>query len=302
MVVTTGPLPVQAGNRPDRPLSETGSPSGDVGSLRRSRAIHVVLAALLVVVSGGGVASMVLGWSIRIVESPSMGEAAPVGTLVIDRRTDPAALVDGDVITYRPPGGGTTYTHRIIEVSPEGFRTRGDINGASDAWLVTPSMVVGKAEILLPGIGWILRLAPWLAIGVVLVWFATWPLGSAPLRSGLRLTGTSAVVTGTLLVLRPIAGFTMLTTAPTAHGLLATVVSTGMLPVRVAVAGGRNAVLAPGEVGRLLMPASPSGHVSLTSALSLGAGGWLAAGLLCALPLIGVLALGLPSGESRELG
>jgi signal peptidase I len=265
--------------------------------LRSPGAAWALVTALLIAAAGAVVGGLLLGWSVMVVQSPSMGTAAPIGTLVLVQRTDTTTLHRGDVISYRPPEGGTTYTHRIVRVVPGGFRTQGDINGAADPWLVRPTMVVGRAVALLPGAGWVVRLVPWLAIGVVVVWFASWPIRSVRLRSGSRLIGACAVVTGTLLVLRPVAGYSMLTTAPSPRGMLATVVSTGMLPVRIDASGGRSVRLAPGEVARLLMPADHAGHVQLSSTLSLDLAGWCGFGLLCALPLLGVLVFGLPSDD-----
>lgn len=257
----------------------------------------LVVGLVLVLLVGAGASCAALGWSVRVVQSPSMGRSAPVGTLVLSQRVEASALRVGDVVTYRPPGERVTYTHRIVDAVPGGVRTRGDINGAPDPWTVTPDMVVGRAAALVPGLGGVLRLAPWIAIGVVLVWFASWPVRSARLRSGVRLLGASAVVTGTMLVLRPVAGYTMLTTAPAPRGLLATVVSTGMLPVRIDASGGRSVRLEPGEVARLLLPADAAGHVQLGSGLALDLAGWCCLGLLCALPLLGVLVVGLPADD-----
>jgi signal peptidase I len=294
MVVGTGPVPVQVGPWPDRPIVDPSRPRLRIAMGRGG----LVVGLFLVLVIGGGATCAALGWSLRVVESPSMGRTAPVGTLVLSQRVDSGALRVGDVITYRPPGEGVTYTHRIVSAVPGGFRTRGDINGAPDAWTVTPPMIVGRAAALLPGLGTVLRLAPWIAIGMVLVWFATWPIRSARARSSARLVGASVVVTGTLLVLRPVAGYTMLTTAPTPRGLLATVVSTGLLPVRVSPSGGRSVELEPGEVARVLLPADPTGHVQLGSVLCLDAVGWCCFAVLCALPLIGVLVVGLPTDDA----
>lgn len=288
MAVTTGPAPPV---QPDAPEVT-----------RRRRRLAVVVAALLVLAL---VAPLLiaagLGWRALVVRSPSMGRAAPVGSLVVVRPVAATELRVGDVITYRPPGErGTSYTHRIVEVDPTGFRTRGDINGAADPWTVTPQMLVGMVTVTVPGLGWILRVAPWLAIGAVVIWSATWPIRAAGTRAALRLAGFCATVTGTLLVLRPVAGYSVLTMAPADGGLLATVVSTGLLPVRVSAAGGGGATLPPGAMTRLLLPVSPDGHVQLASSLGLDAVGWCVLGLVCAMPLLGVLLVGLPAEETRR--
>ena len=261
----------------------------------RALVLGVGLVALLLGVG----AAWASGLRVFVVESPSMGTAAPVGSLVIGEAGSAASI--GDLITFQPPGSGSTpYTHRIVSSGAEGFRTRGDINGAADPWTVTPQMLVGVVTLTVPGLGWILRVAPWLAIGAVVIWSATWPIRAAGTRAALRLGGFCATVTGTLLVLRPVAGYSVLTMAPADGGLLATVVSTGLLPVRVTAAGGGGATLPPGAMTRLLLPASPDGHVQLASSLGLDAAGWCVLGLVCAMPLLGVLLVGLPAEETRR--
>ncbi|WP_434318962.1 S26 family signal peptidase [Leifsonia sp. P73] len=61
------------------------------------------------------------GWRWFIVESPSMGRTAPVGTLVVTSPVSVSAVHVGDVITFHPPTSpDETYTHRVREVTPPG--------------------------------------------------------------------------------------------------------------------------------------------------------------------------------------
>jgi hypothetical protein len=56
-----------------------------------------------------------------------------------DRRIRP-----GDVIYFRPPKGGHTIVHRVVSVSPQGIRTRGDNNPSEDDHWLQPSDVLGQ--------------------------------------------------------------------------------------------------------------------------------------------------------------
>jgi signal peptidase len=84
----------------------------------------------------------------------SMEPAIPVGSVVVIKAVDPDTLRVGDVITFRvlePP----SITHRIVNVTDEGFITRGDANNGPDVWVVKKENVVGKVEMTIPFIGYL---------------------------------------------------------------------------------------------------------------------------------------------------
>jgi len=68
-----------------------------------------------------------------MVTTPSMGPAAPVGTLILTRPVRIGDTRVGDIIAFHPPTEPReTFTHRVVTVDPDGgLRTRGDINGAT---------------------------------------------------------------------------------------------------------------------------------------------------------------------------
>jgi signal peptidase I len=49
----------------------------------------------------------------------------------------------GDVIYFHAPDEGD-IVHRIIAITPEGVRTRGDNNPRDDDWLIPPSAIIGR--------------------------------------------------------------------------------------------------------------------------------------------------------------
>lgn len=267
---------------------------------------HVVSPAMLLVltvavlIGGVTLALGVTGTSVRVVESPSMGRAAPVGTLVVDRSTSFETLRVGDVITYRPPESGGSVTHRIVEKTAAGLRTRGDINGAADSWTVRPAMVIGRAAALVPGAGWFVRLGPWVVLGILALGCLTLPISSSTIRAGVRVVGTCAVASVIVVVQRPLVGWSVLTQTPTSGGVDAAVVGTGLLPIRLTGADGRSVAAQPGEVVHLLLAPDKTGRIAFDVALGLGWSGWCCAVLICLVPLMAVLAVGLP-GPSAEI-
>lgn len=258
-------------------------------------AVAAVAAAALVFQSGGG------RWF--VVETPSMGTAAPVGTLVLTRPATVAELRVGDVITYRTPDGtGELFTHRVVEKHDGTVTTQGDINGALDPWQLTDAAIAGRAIALLPGAGWAVRALPLVSLGMLLLWVLTAPMSSRAWRGAARVLGVSVVASVVVYVLKPLVGIVMLTTDAAKHGAQATVVSTGLLPISVKGDSGRAVHLASGQVATVRIPsAAADGQYHLMSNLDLSALGWVAAIALCALPLAYCLIVGLPRDAREEL-
>ncbi|MDP9026228.1 MAG: signal peptidase I [Actinomycetota bacterium] len=254
----------------------------------------VMLTSLLALI-----ALTLTGWRAFVIESPSMGRAAPVGTLVIDRPVHGDVIRVGDVVTYRPPGfAAETYTHRVISSSALGIRTKGDLNGSADPWLTPVRNVVGKAVGIVPGAGWLLRMAPWAGHGIGAVWVLTRFIRSSTWRSGARLVGLSIVVGGIVAVMHPLANSVVISSLPVGGHVEADVVSTGVLPIRIRLTEGAVVDLASGEMRRLSIPASGAGRFMFTTVLHLDPVGWVLLALVWMLPLAWILVVGLPADSS----
>ena len=117
------------------------------GSIKRFAlwgAAGLALAAMLLV------PALLAGVRIFAVQTPSMGQVAPVGTLVIT--TPGPAYVAGDIITFAT--GSLSHTHRIVRVQADGtLITKGDLNGTEDPLPTAPADVIGKVTVILPGFG-----------------------------------------------------------------------------------------------------------------------------------------------------
>lgn len=59
----------------------------------------------------------------------------------------------GDVITF-DTGSSVPTTHRIIEITDEGYITQGDANNSKDTTAVKPEQVIGKVFFTIPGVGY----------------------------------------------------------------------------------------------------------------------------------------------------
>lgn len=262
---------------------------GVVGPAAAAVALLVVLAGSL---AGAGVACYV-------VASASMGTAAPVGALVVTRAVDDGGIDRGDLVAFRPPAEpGTVYIHRVVRIDGDRVVTRGDLNAAADAWTLRRDDVVGRAVAVLPGAGFVVRAAPIVLIGVVVVALATWPVRNRTVRSAARLVGASAVLAAAAMQVKPFVGLTVLAAAPLADGgFAARIVSTGLLPVLVTGAD-RDVVLGPGATARLLF-SDASRSVGLHASLAFTWWQWVSAVLACLLPTACSLLL---AARSRRVG
>lgn len=104
------------------------------------------------------------GFSTAIISTGSMEPNLPVGSLIVTQYAD--TYQKGEVVTYLQDG--TSITHRIVEVSADGYQTKGDANQVSDGLLVQPRQVVGKVIFSLPYVGWLRQ--PWILLLIALIY------------------------------------------------------------------------------------------------------------------------------------
>jgi signal peptidase len=84
----------------------------------------------------------------------SMEPAIPVGGLVVVKPVNPETLREGDIICFRL-SESTSVTHRIVNVTDEGFTTKGDANEDPDQGIVEKENVIGKVIFTVPFIGYL---------------------------------------------------------------------------------------------------------------------------------------------------
>ena len=123
-----------------------------VGTILSVSAIILFLIFLMPVSLGGNTHYL-------IVLSGSMESKIPTGGLIIAKSVNSSNLETGDVIVFQPPqvmekGGQVLITHRIVEITEQGFVTKGDANEENDKGIVTPDRVKAKHCLAIPYIGY----------------------------------------------------------------------------------------------------------------------------------------------------
>lgn len=96
----------------------------------------------------------IMGLKPVVVLSGSMEPAIKTGSLAFIDTSD-RVVCEGDVISFR--SGDLLVTHRVVEITGDGYRTKGDNNDTADAGIVKDSSLEGKILFSIPGAGYFLK-------------------------------------------------------------------------------------------------------------------------------------------------
>lgn len=254
-------------------------------------AISLTLVGLLLI-------SLLVGYRYFSVVSPSMGETAPVGTLVVTLPKDQYSV--NDIVSFHR--GSRIYTHRIIETDKDGnYITKGDLNDTTDALSLKHDQIIGSSVFMGKYLGWVWQGLPLLAIGFTLAYLLSLlKKVKDPWRWPVRIIGFTLTIVIVTIILNPWLRVDLLHyNASPNGGVDMRVVNTGVFPIRDDNGGrfyaGQVAQVHTDEVdfkGRFIYIPRPS----------LGFWGVILALLWCLSPMILALTVRLPlSDEEKNL-
>lgn len=92
----------------------------------------------------------VFGYSQYIVTSGSMEPDFSPGDMILIKKEPGYEL--GDIVTFRD-AAGQTVTHKIVGRVEGQFITQGTANNTEDDDLLPPERILGKLQVVLPGVG-----------------------------------------------------------------------------------------------------------------------------------------------------
>lgn len=259
--------------------------------IRDAVVVAFVIAALgFVAFLGYWVAS---GGRWYVVQTPSMGTSAPVGTLLWVEPVHAADLHVGDLITFHPPHSGSTYSHRVLALNPDGtISTKGQIT-APDPWRLTQANLVGRVDMRWWGIGWLVRAAPYLVLGGLVLWFAIRRFATRRWRLPSALLGAAFLVCLCIVILRPLTRAEQLSFTPSRGGATASYVSTGLLPLRLESPDGHTD-LRDGQVGTIRSThADAHGRYPVSLRPHFPWSWWVVLVLLCLIPGVWTAVIGI---------
>jgi len=270
------------------------------GALKHGALSLIALTAVLLAV--GAVAAWDLtGGKLLVMETASMCPKVCVGAMLAERPVR-GPLHVGELITFHPPSTlKETYTHEIWRIFPNGMvQTKGVANPNHDPWLITRSDIVGKAAFTVWGLGWVLKVLPFLAIGVAL-WVSARRWIAEKRRWEWDRTWMTALWVLPMWSVRPLVQVAVTGLAPDpahVHWSIETVVNTGILPVAFSARGGQSpARVGATGVASVAGPPSRYGAPLLHEAVSLPWWGWAVLGIVVLSPMAGYL-WHLGDGES----
>src|SRR5665647_2141472 len=252
----------------------------------KNKAWTISVAAGILLVAGVIATLFGSGFRFFVVQTPSMGTVAPVGTLVAVH-AEPSYHV-GDIVTYER--NNRSYTHRIVDITDQGFITKGDINGATDALPVQPSEIVGLVTFRARYAGFLVQGLPWIILGWAIVYGVTLlPRVRQSWRWQIRFIGWSLVVSIVALWTRPWVNLVMMGYLPSGDGVAMHLVNTGVFPVKVlgtVLQSGQDAVVQQNV-------ADSSGHYTVIPQLALTPGWFLLLLAICLTPMLASLLIGI---------
>jgi signal peptidase len=120
------------------------------------KTIENVLFVTAVLIMACSLMCQIIGLKPVVVLSGSMEPAIKTGSLAFIDTSDRDVFV-GDVISFR--AGNLLVSHRVIEITEQGYKTKGDNNDVADAGIVKDSCVEGKILFSVPGAGYFLKTA-----------------------------------------------------------------------------------------------------------------------------------------------
>ena len=228
------------------------------------------------------------GGTMFTIATPSMCPDLCVGTLVLDRPLH-GPLEAGMVVTFRPPGSTTVYTHRVTAVLGNGeFRTAGDALGVVDPWTVPRARVVGVVVAGVRDLGWLWRSLPSMSAALA-CYLCVRRRMTARARVDLDPLAVTLFLVVPVLVLRPLLRAAIVAWRPVGRTAVLHIVNSGLLPSEFRITGAP--VVGPVNPGALVrVVASPGARgISLSVMASIPAWQWAVVGLIVALPMIGPL-------------
>ncbi len=118
------------------------------GGVRRVL-LRVAVAAVLIPLWFAFLAPRTIGGPLSTiwVSGTSMEPTLVTGDLAVLYRAD--AYEVGDIVAFEIPEGGTVI-HRIIEVTPDGYRFQGDNRDFHDPWVLGEGSVLGRQVVSVP--------------------------------------------------------------------------------------------------------------------------------------------------------
>ena len=116
------------------------------------------LMTLVLIIGITFIALYIIGIEPFVVETGSMDPAIQAGSLsFINKHVKYDSIKEHDVIAFTV-STGNRVTHRVINITEDGFETKGDANNASDGISTTRMNFIGKNIFSIPKLGYAVKI------------------------------------------------------------------------------------------------------------------------------------------------
>lgn len=125
---------------------------------KTGRIVSLTFFCVLLAAGVGLIVLRIAGYKLLAVETGSMGNVYPVGSMIVVDSSLPEEICPADVISFVVDDELTIVTHRVIDVDEAGrcFYTKGDMNNVADANPVLYENLLGKVILGIPYAGYLL--------------------------------------------------------------------------------------------------------------------------------------------------
>ncbi len=140
--------------------------------------ISAIFILFLVIMTAPGKVPQIGGYTVLRVVTGSMAPTLETDTLIVVRKTEPAEVKEGDIISFYssdPALEGAVNTHRVLSIREEDgiyyYTTKGDANNVADSYEVSSVYLIGTVCFSSYALGKMARLLanPLIFIPVILI-------------------------------------------------------------------------------------------------------------------------------------
>jgi len=120
---------------------------------------NIILIIVLVISAFIFITSRLGSANFLVVLSESMRPTINMGDLVVTASTNPNDIKTGDIVAFKDGDKDFPITHRVVNITDNGFITKGDANEDPDPMVRTSNAVVGKVTFWVPFAGYFVYFA-----------------------------------------------------------------------------------------------------------------------------------------------
>ncbi len=230
-----------------------------------------------------------------MVTTPSMGEIAPRGALIIvPPNSANQSLRVGEVVVFHVPNSNQIFVHTLYQRLSNGkYETKGVLEAKPDPWAIDKANIIGVSPTIIQSIGWLYQTYLWFAVGSIILIIISIAVPKLHHRHLLYLVVPLFLLTVPALIYKPFISGYILNSAYVNHTAYVEITNDGILEASYSLPNGHSVVIDPGHVDTLIYHNFPQGQLSKMYDIKISVVlHWyviIILSLICGLPLVSYL-------------